>query len=152
MANSHLFLLFQCHFERHSVNSFFKGYFNLLVHHLRVCLELQTYHSLKLGGSPSLCADVFCTADLGVFVGSSVFAETSTGGVEDSYPELAAGDDSEPCDSCTLNYNVHRCMTYRQDEEMTRLYTVKRYARISDLCYTFVNQNTEQYQACLKRM
>lgn len=57
---------------------------------------LQTYHSLKLGASPSLCPDVFCTASGGVFVGSSVLAETSTGGVDDSYPELAAGDDSDP--------------------------------------------------------
>lgn len=57
---------------------------------------LQTYHSLKLGASPSLWPDVFCTADGGVFVGSSVLAETSTGGVDDSYPELAAGDDSDP--------------------------------------------------------
>lgn len=86
-------------------------------------MELQTYHSLKFGGSPSLCADVFCTPDVGVFVGSSVFAETRTGGVDDSYPELAAGEDSDPCDSCTLNYNVHRCMTYWNDKAITRLYT-----------------------------
>lgn len=70
-------------------------------------MSLQTYHSLKLGASPSLCADVFCTADGGVFVGSSVFAETKTGGVDDSYPELAAGDDSEPCDSWTFK-NKHK--------------------------------------------
>lgn len=62
---------------------------------------LQTYHSLKLGASPSLCPDVFCTANGGVFVGSSVLAETITGGVDDSYPELAAGEDSDPWDSCT---------------------------------------------------
>lgn len=70
-----------------------------------LCLSLlQTYHSLKLGASPSLCpTDVFCTTDGGDFVGSSVFAETSTGGVDDSYPELAAGDDSDPWDSCTCN-------------------------------------------------
>ena len=74
-----------------------------MVHIEGCCVWFQTYHSLKLGASPSCCPDVFCTTDGGVFVGSSVFAETSTGGVEDSYPELAAGDDSEPWDSCTYN-------------------------------------------------
>lgn len=71
--------------------------FNAVVHADKEFQSFQTYHSLKFGASPSLCPDVFCTtADGGVFVGSSVLPETSTGGVEDSYPELAAGDDSDP--------------------------------------------------------
>lgn len=38
---------------------------------------------------------MFCTADGGVFEESSVLADRRAGGVDDSYPELAAGDDSE---------------------------------------------------------
>lgn len=62
---------------------------------------------MKLGANASLCADALCTVVSGVLVGSSEFVETSTGGVEDSYPELAAGDDSEPCDSWTFEDNIH---------------------------------------------
>lgn len=86
---------------------------------------------------------------MGVFVGSSVFAETSTGGVDDSYPELAAGDDSEPCDSCTLNYNVHRCMTQAEQANNTLIHMVQitvmvRLGYLINRCYKFVNDNAER--------
>ena len=37
----------------------------------------------------------------GVLVESLLPAEPTAGGVEDSYPELAAGEESDPWDSCT---------------------------------------------------
>lgn len=49
----------------------------------RVCVCPQTYHSLKLGGSPGLWLVLVWTAE-GVLVVSLLFAEAIAGGVEDS--------------------------------------------------------------------
>lgn len=56
-----------------------------LVHSIvnRVCVCPQTYHSLKLGGSPGLWLVLVWTAE-GVLVVSLLFAEAIAGGVEDS--------------------------------------------------------------------
>lgn len=56
-----------------------------------------TYHSLKLEDRP-LWLVVLWTAEAGdrvVLLWVSVVGDTRPGGVEDSYPELAAGDESD---------------------------------------------------------
>lgn len=56
-----------------------------------------TYHSLKLEDRP-LWLVVLCTAEAGdrvVLLWVSVVGDTRPGGVDDSYPELAAGDESD---------------------------------------------------------
>ncbi len=70
--------------------------------------NIYTYHSLKFDDSV-LWLVVWCTAeaagDMELLLWFSVDGDTMVGGVEDSYPELAAGDGCGPglVDSCTFN-------------------------------------------------
>lgn len=70
--------------------------------------SIYTYHSLKFDDS-ALWLLVWCTAvaagDMELLLWFSVDGETMVGGVEDSYPELAAGDGCDPglVDSWTFN-------------------------------------------------
>lgn len=61
--------------------------------------SIYTYHSLKFDDS-ALWLLVWCTAeaagDIELLLWFSVDGDTMVGGVEDSYPELAAGDGCDP--------------------------------------------------------
>lgn len=61
-----------------------------------ISAQSYTYHSLKLEERPLWL--VVCTAEAGdmvVLLWVSVVGDTRPGGVEDSYPELAAGEESD---------------------------------------------------------
>lgn len=85
------------------LQSFFRPFFK----------NIYTYHSLKFDDSV-LWLVVWCTAvaagDMELLLWFSVDGDTMVGGVEDSYPELAAGDGCGPglVDSWTFHNDKKR--------------------------------------------
>lgn len=80
-------------------SSFFFLILQSFFHFLFFSKNIYTYHSLKFDDSVLWLA-VWCTAeaagDMELLLWFSVDGDTMVGGVEDSYPELAAGDGCGP--------------------------------------------------------
>lgn len=89
-----------------------KQSFFLLLFFFCFSKNIYTYHSLKFDDSV-LWLVVWCTAeaagDMELLLWFSVDGDTMVGGVEDSYPELAAGDGCDPglVDSWTCSNGKH---------------------------------------------